>query len=136
MAGTREIWRWKFRAAVWGAPYHAKARDGLLEMLRLDYPLFAEDKAALADYIEELTRKRTTKDRGKRTTRIGYEIDCYRRAVRDVSERSNHFVLTKREAIDAMCAIWDRLRMDWTRKYRSRLMAEFKVTEKASEELS
>jgi hypothetical protein len=50
---TDEASEWKFRAAVFSAQQKgAKSLAQVIRMLREDYPLTADDKKALADYLE------------------------------------------------------------------------------------
>jgi hypothetical protein len=106
---TDDVKRWFFQALA-RALHHAKPREAVLEWLEADYPLTAEDKAALADGIRrleaEFIRKRTVHDRGRKPAQPGTDTWYFQEAVRDVREWSAALEMPQREVLDVVSVLW------------------------------
>lgn len=91
---------WEFRAAIFAANQGNKKR--LLEMLRADHPITAEDKAALADHLEGKHKP----GRGRPPAPLHSLSGQLQWAVREIKGlQKRHKLLTQKGAIDLVCQL-------------------------------
>ena len=95
---------WRFRGVVLSAHHQKKAKafSRLLRMLREDYPLTADDKLALADYLESL---KAAPKRGAPPQRVFSQTWHLRRIVEEVRLRAKRESITLEEAVGRVIKI-------------------------------